>query len=188
MGIFGILKQLPSYASDIQENLTDIFIRELEHLTKTQIYGIALTVGYSLKHEYLLNCIRSEAKMYLEQDDATACKVASITISMTSVYHKFNKEVEDKELRSMHSKLKMSQLAIYGNNQPNFDMYCLAISILNGCRYCMNIHINKLLNAKVSKETIQHIARIVAVLQATRDTLEIEGMRSYDFLTRGEGL
>ena len=90
MSIQSILNQLPQYAYDIDKSIREIFFQDLQTLEKYQIFGIVLTAGYALKHECLLNYIRPEAKRYLDNNEANACKIAVSTISMTSMYHNFN--------------------------------------------------------------------------------------------------
>ena len=58
MSIQSIIRRIPDYAEDIKQNFADIFNEELEGLTEQQVYGVALAVSYSLKHEQLFNNIR----------------------------------------------------------------------------------------------------------------------------------
>ena len=73
MTIANLIRKLPEYADDIKQNLDNIFIQDKNNLSKLQLYGVALSVAYLLKNEQLLNNVRMEAKMFLEEVDATAC-------------------------------------------------------------------------------------------------------------------
>ena len=55
--------------------------------SEQELYGIALTTGYALKNESLLNQIRAEAKNFLGNEEATACKIAVSSISMLNSYY-----------------------------------------------------------------------------------------------------
>jgi alkyl hydroperoxide reductase subunit D len=186
MGIQTILNQLPAYASDIDNSIREIFFQDLETLARYQIFGIVLTVGYSLKNECLLNYIRSEAKQHLDNQEATACKVAVSTMSMTNTYYSFARKLENEEIKKMPSALSLNNLSTHNIDEKDFAMYCLAASIVNNCEYCVNIHTNKLLEMGCSFEMIRDIGRIVSVIKAAGDVLEIERMRSYDFIVREE--
>ena len=188
MSIKIMLSQLPEYASDIDKSIREIFFQEPSVLAKYQIFGIALTVGYALKHELLLNYIRPEAKKYLDGNEANACKIAASTMSMISTYHKFSKAIEDDEIRKMASLLSLENLSNHNIDAKDFSMYCLAVAIINGCEYCMNVRIKKLKDSGCSPEVIRDIGRIVSVLKAAGDVLEIERMRSYEFIVREENL
>ncbi|WPX96350.1 carboxymuconolactone decarboxylase family protein [Candidatus Bandiella euplotis] len=188
MSIKTILEQLPPYASDISKSIKEIFLQDSNTLAKYQTFGITLTVGYALKHEWLLNYIRPEAKRYLDSNEANACKIAASTMSMTNTYYNFSKKINDEEIRKMSSLLSLENLNSHNIDEKDFSMYCLAASIINGCEYCINIHIKKLREQGCSPETIRDIGRIVSVIKAAGDVLEIERMRSYEFMVREENL
>lgn len=186
MTIASLIRKLPEYAGDIKHNLDSVFIQDHHSLSKLQLYGVSLSVAYLLKNEQLLNNVRAEAKMFLEEVDATACKVAAIIMAMNNIYYHFSKDIDNNSLGSKPSGLSMQSLTNFVENKTEFEMYCLAISILHGCNYCCNVHTAKLREKGISDEIISDIARIVAILKATRDTLDIERMRSYDFIAREE--
>lgn len=181
-----MLKQLPQYASAISKNVREIFFQELKTLAKSQIFSIALTVGYTLKHECLLNYVFPEAKRYLDDNEITACKVIAITMSMTNTYHNFSKKVNDEEIRKMPSPFSLDSLATYNINEKDFTIYCLVASIINNCEFCINAHVGKLRKKGCSSEMICDIGRVVSVIKATADVLDIERMRSYNFIVREE--
>jgi alkyl hydroperoxide reductase subunit D len=183
-----MLAQLPEYASDVDKSVREIFLQELGTLEKYQIFGIALTVGYALRNELLLNYIRPEAKRYLDGNEANACKIASTTMSMTNTYYNFSKKIDDEEIRKMAALFSLDNLNNHNIDGKDFSMYCLAASIINGCEYCINVHIKRLKNHSCSPEAIRDIGRIVSVVKAIGDVLEIERMRSYEFSAREETL
>ena len=184
MSILGVIMKLPDYASDIRDNLLAIFQENQVALDQKQLCGVALAIAYSLKHEQLLNGIRAEAKLYLEDVDANACKIAATMMAMTNTYYKFTGMMEDLDYRKMESGLKMLSLSNTEIPKAEMDLYCLGVSILNGCEYCTVAHTKRVISAGLSKEAVRDVARIAAVLQAAVNALEIERMRSYDFVVR----
>lgn len=184
--IASLIKKLPNYATDIKENLGNIFTQNNPYLTQEELYAIALTIGYTLKHENVLNSIRADAKLVLEDTAANACKIAAVMMSMNNMFYNFKSMTDDAEIEQMESRLKMSSLQSLNVDMKAFEMCCLAVSIFNKCHYCIKIHQKKLLKRNVSKETLLAIGRIVAVLFATVTAIDIESLRSYDFIVRGE--
>ncbi len=184
MTIRNLIKKLPDYSEDIKLNLEELFLKDSQLLTKQQLYGVALSIGYSLKHEVLLNSIRGEAKMFLEEIDAQACKIAVVMMSMNNTYYNFAHNVSVIDLANINSGLHMQSVLHPMVDPMDFELYCLAVSILNGCKYCVDVHTKKLIKRGFEILSISYIARIVSVLRATRDSLEIERMRSYDFIAR----
>ncbi len=185
MSILGINKHLPDYASDIKRSLNAIFEEEKVTLTQKQLYGVALAIAYSLKHEKLLNGVRATAKLYLEEIDANACKVAATMMAMTNTYYKFKEYAEETNIHlDKDDRLELSSVHNPEVPQEEMDLYCLGVSILNGCKYCIKVHIAKIKKAEISDKAIQDVAMVASLLQAALNAMEIEKMRSYDFIAR----
>ena len=184
-GINSLVKKLPSYAIDIKTNLAKIFlVNENEFLSQEELYSVALTVGYALRHESVLNSIRSDAKLVLEESNANACKAAAVIMAMNNSFYGFKDLCEDEEINGFESGLDMTLIQNPGIDIKLFEMACLAVSILNKCKYCIGVHQKKLLKRNVKKEVFMEIARIVSVLSAAVVAIDIEKLRSYDFVVR----
>jgi len=184
MGLDTLIKKLPEYAADIKINLDELFSEKTSSIfAPSQLYGVALSVAYSLRCEALLNSIRAEAKIHLEESEAQTCKVASVMMGMNNVYYRFLYTAEDTE-QLIRENISPQMLNMRAIKDENFDLYCLAVSILSGCKYCIDVHIKKLTQMGLTHQMFCHVGRIAGTLKAVRDTLEIERMRSYDFVVR----
>ncbi len=183
-GIATLIRKLPTYASDIKINLEKIFLNNNQYLAQEALYSVALSVGYALKHEYILNHIRADAKTVLENVDATACKIAVIIMRMNNMFYNFRSMANDDEIISIESGLSMLSLQDTGTDTAIFEMCCLAVSIVNKCEHCITVHKNKLLRRNISREAMVEIARVASVLAAAMEAMEIERLRSYDFVLR----
>lgn len=184
-GIISLVKKLPVYAVDIKKNLEEIFLKDTnEYLTQEELYSVALTVGYALRHENVLNNIRADAKLVLEDANANACKVAAVMMSMNNIFYNFKDMSEDSEIDLIDSGLSMTSLKDVGVDIKIFEMCCLATSILNKCKYCIKVHEKKLINKDVSKKTFVEIAKVVSIISAAAVAMDIERLRSYDFVVR----
>jgi lipoyl-dependent peroxiredoxin subunit D len=134
MSMLGVVKKLPDYAEDIRKNLLDIFENGNLSLEKKELFGVALTICYALGHEQLLNGVRAEAKFYLEDVDAKACKVAATIMAMTNKFYSFVDYIPD--YKGLESKLISTSLKNPEIPKKEMEMYCLAVSILNSCKPC----------------------------------------------------
>ena len=73
--------------------------------------------------------------------------------------------------------LKLNLGSVIGNPgvaKVDFELWCLAVSAINGCGQCLDSHEQVLRKAGVERETVQAAFRIAAVLQAVGVTLEAE--------------
>ncbi len=185
IGLTSLVKRLPSYAEDVKNNIKELFSNAPDGLTVRQMYGIALAAGYYLKNEQMLNDIRAEAKIHLEEADATAAKSAVITTCMTNTYFGFASTVSDPEIKELPSNLRISTFTDSSILKVDFELYCLTISLFLKCKYCTDQHIESLLSQGISRIAIHNVARIASVLRAAKAALEIENIRSYEFIARG---
>ncbi len=190
MGIAAVIRQLPEFASNVKSEMKSLFVDNTDKLLgEKQLYGVSLSTGYSLKHEQLLNHIRAEARMYLEEEDAVACKVASISMAGKNIFHLFTSEIlQDAAHMSRSFMKKHVEDMVGGVEKSDFYMYCLASSMLSGCKYCMKFYTDGLMKMGVQQDVILEIVRVVAVLKAASHALELDGMRSYDFVARDSSM
>ncbi len=183
--IMSLMKKLPVYAVDIKDNLEKIFLQDTnQYLAQDELYSVALTVGYALGHEHVLNNIRADAKIILEDASANACKVAAVMMSMNNILYNFKDMSGNKEICKMNSGLVMTSMNNIGIDMKIFEMCCLAVSILNKCQYCIKVHENKLTTKGVIAESLLEIAKVTSVLAAIVTAMDIEKLRSYDFILR----
>lgn len=188
-GIVSLVKKLPVYAIDIKSNLEKIFLHEKnEYLSQEELYSVALAVGYALRHEGVLNSIRADAKLVLEDAHATSCKSAAVIMSMNNCFYNFKDMNADDEIKNAASNLSMSALHNVEIDMRLFEMSCFAVSILNKCKYCIQAHQKKLSKRNVSHDAFLEVARVVSVLSAAVVAMDIEKLRSYDFIVREAGM
>jgi alkyl hydroperoxide reductase subunit D len=184
IGLRSLVKHLPQYAGGVKENIKELFSAELDGLTLKQMYGIALTAGYYLNNEQMLNYIRSEAKIHLEEAEANAAKVAAIETCKSSTYYGFISMVADEEIRNTPTHMSHTLNLDPSILKVDYELYCLTISIFIECKYCIDYYIKSLTSKGISRIAIKNIAKIASVLRAAKVALEIENMRSYEFIAR----
>jgi lipoyl-dependent peroxiredoxin subunit D len=93
-------------------------------------------------------------------------------MAMTNIYYRFTDLVEDSSYGKMPAGLRMNIMRDHGVDKIDFELWSLAISIINGCSMCISSHEKQLINHGVSKETIQLIAKIAATTHALARTHE----------------
>ncbi len=183
MTINKIIKKLPYYAEDVKEGLIKVFYSNSFELPKKLIFGIALTCGYALKNEVLLNYIRDDAKEYLNSTEADACKIAVSNMALTNTYQNFRKFSSD-VISPSNLELALINLKEHSINEDDFTIYCLTASILNCCDVCVRLHIEKLKKANLSDSLISEVGKVTSIIKGLDAAFEIEKLRSYDFDVR----
>jgi lipoyl-dependent peroxiredoxin subunit D len=166
--------KLPDFAKDIKLNLSSVLSEEgAGDLSQKQIYNIALAVAYTTKNSCVIESIFAEASKILSDADIHAAKAAATIMAMNNIYYRFVHLTHDKSFATMPAKLRMNVIGNPGIDKIDFELSCLAVSVMNGCGMCIDAHINELLKAGVSKLAIQSAVRIAAVLNAVSTGGEI---------------
>ena len=167
MNIEALKNNLPEYAKDIKLNLSTILTETgAPDLSLKQIYSIALASAYACQNQTIIDALLNEASHALSINDIESAKAAAIIMAMNNVYYRFVHLVSDKSYSAMPAKLRMNIIANPGVNKIDFELNCLAISSINGCGMCMDAHVNALIKAGITKQTIQSAIRIAAVFNA----------------------
>jgi len=162
------LKQsLPDYAKDIKINLSNILAEDQNsELSRNQIVGIVLASALATKEKQVISAIETEAKSILSEAEINGIKAAATIMAMNNIYYRFTHLAENKEYAKKPANLRMQIIASHGINKNDFEMYSLAVSIINGCGMCIDSHEKQLIKVGISENSVHTIARIAAIINA----------------------
>jgi alkyl hydroperoxide reductase subunit D len=71
----------------------------------------------------------------------------------------------------------MQGIRTHGGDPLDFELWCLAVSAINGCGACVASHENVLREKGVNEETIIAAVRIASTIQAAAVVLDAESAR-----------
>jgi alkyl hydroperoxide reductase subunit D len=168
MTLESIKTALPDYARDLKLNLSSLMADPA--LSTEQHLGTLLAVAITAGEPMVLAAAEAEAAA-LPPETRAAARAAAAIMAMNNVYYRFVHLVGDAEFKTMPAKLRMNVLAKPGAPKADFELWCLAVSAVNGCGMCMEAHTRTLIEAGVSRETIQAAVRFAAVVKAVAVTL-----------------
>ena len=157
-------------AKDLRLNLR--VIREPRVLSPAQAWGTALAAAHAARGASVLRAVAAEAAPHLPPEAARAATLAATLMAMNNVYYRFTHLVGAPEYAQMGAGLRMQGLANPGVPKPDFELWSLAASIVNGCGMCMSAHEQQLRAAGVAPEAVQEAARIAAVVHAAAAAVE----------------
>ena len=163
---------LPEYAKDLKLNLGSVVGNS--DLPAQQLWGTVLACAIASRGERLLTELEPQAKAELSPEAYTAAKSAAAVMAMNNVYYRTLHLLSDKEYGTLRAGLRMNVIGNPGVPKVDFELWCLAVSAVNGCGQCLDSHEQVLRKAGVERETVQAAIRIAAVLQAVSVTLEAE--------------
>lgn len=166
--------QIPDYAKDVKINISTLITQENQILTSKQVFGAALASAYATKEKNLIKVMENEVQNILSNDEINATKIAATLMAMNNVYYRFLHISDDKEYSQMPAGLRMRGIMDHKIEKIDFEVFSLAVSIINGCGMCIDAHANQLIKHGMSKTQVQMTAKIAAVTNSAAQVLTIQ--------------
>ena len=110
----------------------------------------------------------------LSPEAATAAKAAAAIMGMNNVYYRALHLLSNAEYRTLPARLRMNVIANPGVDKTDFELWCTAVSAVNGCGMCLDAHEHELKTRGVSAPNIQAALRIGAVVNAVSRVVAAE--------------
>lgn len=172
MSIDNLKAALPGYAKDTKLNLGSV--TTTSSLTDQQLWGAVLACALATKSAQVIAEVSTDAAGNLSAEAFTAAKAAASIMAMNNVYYRATHLIGDETYSTLPAKLRMTVIGNPGVDKVDFELWCLAVSAINGCGRCLESHEQVLRGAGMPREQIQEALRIAAVLAATAATLDAE--------------
>jgi alkyl hydroperoxide reductase subunit D len=171
-GIEHLRASLPEAARDIKLNLGSVL--QGGALGPAQRWGVAIASAIAARNPALREAVVADAIAAGTEatvvDDARA---AAALMAMNNVYYRFRHLVGKDSYGSMPARLRMNRLAKPATNKTDFELYCLAVSAINGCETCIRSHEDVVLKGGLTEEHVHDAVRIAATIQAAAVSLEM---------------
>ncbi|MEV0583377.1 carboxymuconolactone decarboxylase family protein [Nonomuraea sp. NPDC050310] len=172
MSVESLREALPAYAKDTKLNLGSV--TTTSSLTDQQLWGAVLACALTTRSARVIAAVSAEAGAKLSAEAFTAAKAAASIMAMNNVYYRSTHLIGDETYSTLPAKLRMTVIGNPGVDKVDFELWCLAVSAINGCGRCLESHEQVLRGSGMPREQIQEALRIAAVINATAATLEAE--------------
>ncbi len=94
-------------------------------------------------------------------EDALA---AAALMGMTNIFYRFRHLVGKDGYSQLPAQLRMNRLAKPAGPKLDFELYCLAVSAVNGCEACVRAHEKTLIEGGFTELQIHDAIRIAATV------------------------
>ena len=169
MSLENIKNAMPEYAKDIKLNISGLANEET--LSAQQFWGSMLACALAGGNEMVIREVSEEAAQNMSVEAVTAAKSAASIMAMNNVYYKFVGMSANPEYKTMPAKLRMNVIGNPGVDKGDFELWSLAVSAMNGCKYCVDAHENQLRGHGIDSAKIQTAVRIASVMAAASAVL-----------------
>lgn len=189
MSLSSISKRIPKYLPNLKKNFEDLFIATTNHeLSNEQTVTVALAISYALKNELLVNHFKYDASIYLEPSNIVDIRAVTIMLTRNNIFYRTITQIGDASIKNTTLTFDDNLLSNINIDKIMLMMGLLGVSITNNCVYCIDFYTEKLLARGLPQTNIITIIKMASVLRALSDALEIESLRNYEFISRGEGI
>jgi alkyl hydroperoxide reductase subunit D len=138
MTLESLLESTPAYAKDLKLNLSSL-LRQTE-LTEQQIWGTAAACAIASRNPLLLETLLAEAQTHLSPQALEAAKTAAALMGMNNIYYRFLHLTSNTKYATIPARLRMNGIRTHGIDHNDFELWCVAVSAINGCGACVESH------------------------------------------------
>jgi alkyl hydroperoxide reductase subunit D len=170
MSVEALKEALPAYAKDLRLNLGSV--AGTSTLPTQQLWGCVLAVAVAAGSPRVLAELAPVAQERLGPQAYQAALSAAAVMAMNNVYYRGVHLIGDEAYAALPARLRMSAIGSPGVDKVDFELWCLAVSAVNGCGRCLESHERELRGKGATRETVQEALRIAAVVTAVGATLD----------------
>lgn len=172
MSLENLKSKIPSYAKDLKLNLSSLLNEDL--LSEQQALGCFLASALASGNQDVIQAAFEDASKSMSTEALDAVKGAHGIMAMNNIYYKFVGFMEGSEYQNMQAKLRMNIIGNPGVDKQDFELWSLAVSAINGCKFCVTSHESMLVKSGLSKDQVQAGIRIAAITHAIAKVLDSE--------------
>jgi alkyl hydroperoxide reductase subunit D len=165
---------LPEAAKDIKLNLQTVLQSSV--LTATQVWGTAMASAIAARNDELAQAILADTPTQVEANVIEDAKAAAALMAMNNVYYRFRHLIGKENYASKPARLRMNGIAKPLGSKTDFELFCLAVSAINGCEVCLRSHEQVVINGGLTEDQVHDAVRIAATIQAAAVALEMRSL------------
>jgi alkyl hydroperoxide reductase subunit D len=173
MNLETLLDSVPGYAKDLKLNFSTVVGQQTD-LTPQQAWGTVVASAYATGNAELLCAVMEEASKHISQQALDAAKGAAAIMGMNNVFYRFMHLASHEKYRTMPARLRMNIIRQHGVEQLDFELWCTAVSAINGCGACVDSHEKVLREKGMEEEKVIAAVRIASVVAALARMLTAE--------------
>ena len=161
MSVESLKAALPEYAKDLKLNLGSITRSTV--LNEEQLWGTLLASAAATRNTQVLTELGAEAADHLSAEAYQAALGAASIMGMNNVFYRGRGFLEG-QYDDLRPGLRMNIIGNPGVDKANFELWCFAVSSINGCSHCMVAHEHTLREAGVDREGILEALKAAAIV------------------------
>jgi len=169
-----LLDTVPAYAKDLKLNLSSLL--QQQELNEQQIWGTVAASAIASRNPQVIQTLLAEAASHLSPQALEAAKSAAAVMGMNNIYYRFQHLAKNPKYATLPARLRMNVLRNHGIDAVDFELWCTAVSAINGCGLCVDSHEQVLRNKGISEESILAAVRLASVIHRLATVFDTEAV------------
>jgi alkyl hydroperoxide reductase subunit D len=163
---------VPDAARDLKLNLQAVLAAD-GPLSPAQRWGTAVAAAIASRNPRLRAAILAEARAQVEPGVVEDGVAAAALMGMNNVYYRFRHLIGRASYADKPARLRMNRLVKPAGSKVDFELFCLAVSAINGCASCLQAHENVVLQGGLTEDHVHDAVRIAAVIHGAAVALDL---------------
>jgi alkyl hydroperoxide reductase subunit D len=122
----------------------------------------------------VIEAVVAEAARHADPQAISSAQTAAALMGMNNIYYRFRHLSTNEKYATMPARLRMQAIRTHGGDPLDFELWCLAVSAINGCATCVDSHEKALREKGASEETVLAAVRIAATIHALAAVLDAQ--------------
>ena len=174
MTLTELLDAVPAYAKDLKLNLSTLL--QQQELNEQQIWGTVAASAVASRNPQVIQALLTEAASHLSPQALEAAKSAAAVMGMNNIYYRFQHLAKNPKYATLPARLRMNVLRNHGIESVDFELWCTAVSAINGCGLCVDSHEQILRGKGMSEESILAAVRLASVIHGLAAVFDTEAV------------
>jgi alkyl hydroperoxide reductase subunit D len=162
---------IPETAKDIKLNLQSALLPGA--LSPAQRWGVAIASAVATRNERLRDAILHDARAEIGADVIDDALAAAALMAMNNIYYRFRHMIGKEKYSQLPARLRMQRIAKPAASKIDFELFCLAVSAINGCEMCVRSHEDTVIKGGLSEDQVHDAVRIAAIVNAAALAIEL---------------
>lgn len=174
MAIENLKNALPEYAKDLKLNLSSL--TRSKELSEQQLWGSMLAAAAATRNAQVFKEIREEAAGHLSEEAMNAASMSASIMGMNNVAYRAQEFLPD-EYATIRMGLRQNGMAKPGVEKVDFELWNIAVSVINGCGKCTAAHEHTVREEGLKESQVWEAVKVAATLQGIAQALFIESAK-----------
>ncbi len=142
-------------------------------LTPAQLWGTAVASAIASRNPELRDAVIAAARAQVEEPVVDDAMAAASLMAMNNIYYRFRHVVGKESYSTKPARLRMQRIAKPATTKADSELFCLAVSAINGCEACVRSHEAVVIEGGTTEDQVHDAVRVAATIHAAAVSMEI---------------